>query len=116
RRRLRRSLLGRAAGRVADLALGARQRALGIGRELDALAAEGPRREVLVLSIYAGDGAQLEAALLRIRESVHNVRVVLGSMGEPAPALAGETVLSGMQGGKFANLNRIAEMAGPLAA
>jgi hypothetical protein len=116
RRRLRRSLLGRATGRFADLALNARQRALGVGRELDAVAAEGPRREVLVLGIYAGDGAQLEFALPRIRESVHNVRVVLGAMGKAAPALAAETALTRMEGGKFANLNRIAETAGPLAA
>lgn len=116
RRRLRRSLVGRAAGRLADLALNARQRALGIGRELDELAAEGPRREVLVLGIYGGDGAQLEAALRPIRESVHNIRIALGSMGPVAPALAEETALTDMPGGKFANLNRLAETAGPLAA
>jgi hypothetical protein len=116
RRRLRRSLAGRTTGRVADIALGARQRALGINRELDALAAEGPRRDVLVLGIYGGDGAQLEAALRPVRESVHNVRVALGSMGEPAPALAADTVLSDLRGGKFENLNRIAEASEPLAA
>ena len=116
RRRLRRSAIGRAAGRVADLALDARQRALGAGRELDALAAESPSRDVLVLGIYAGDGAQLAEALQRIRESVHSVRVVLGSMGPAAPRLATETVISDMKGGKFANLNRIAERAEPLAA
>jgi hypothetical protein len=116
RRRLRRSTVGRWTGRVADLALDARQRALGIGRELDELAAEGPRREVLVLGIYAGDGVELEAALRPIRESLHNVRVALGSMGQASPGLAAETVLTDMRGGKFANLNRVAETAGPLAA
>jgi hypothetical protein len=116
RRRLRRSLIGRATGRLADLGLGARQRALGIGRELDALAAEGPRRDVLVLSVYGGDGAALAAALRPIRESLHNVHVALGSMGPAAPALAAETALTDLHGGKFANLNRIAETAGPLAA
>jgi hypothetical protein len=116
RRRLRRSLLGRLTGRAADLALDARQRAMGIGRELDALAAEGPRREVLVLSIYGGDGEHLEAALRPVRESVHNVRVALGAMGSAAPSLASETVLEDLEGGKFANLNRVAEQAGPLAA
>jgi hypothetical protein len=116
RRRLRRSLAGRAAGRIADLALDGRQRALGVGRELDALAAEGPRREVLVLGVYGGDGAELEEALRSIRESVHNVRVALGSMGPAAPALAAETALTDLRGGKFANLNRVAETAGPLAA
>ncbi len=116
RRRLRRSLPGRAAGRLADLGLNARQRALGVGRELDVLAAEGPRREVLVLGIYGGDGVQLAAALREIRESVHNVRVVLGAMDAAAPELAGETTLTDLSGGKFANLNRVAETAGPLAA
>lgn len=116
RRRLRRSLLGRSSGRIADLALSARQRALGIDRELDVIAAEGPRRDVLVLGIYGGDGAQLEEALRPVRESVHNVRVALGSMGEAAPALARDTVLTGLRGGKFGNLNRVAEAAEPLAA
>jgi hypothetical protein len=116
RRRLRRTLVGRLTGRIADLALNTRQRALGIGRELDELAAEGPRREVLVLAIYAGDGRELEAALRPIRESGHNVRVALGSMGPAAPALAEETALTDLGGGKFANLNRLAETAGPLAA
>jgi hypothetical protein len=116
RRRLRRSLAGRAAGHFADLVLDARQRALGVGRELDALAAEGPRREVLVLGVYGGDARVLEAALRNIRESVHRVRVALGSMGTAAPALASETALTGLSGGKFANLNRVAETAGPLAA
>jgi len=86
-------LIGRGTGRLADLALNARQRALGVGRELDALAAEGPRRDVLVLGIYGGDGAELEAALRRVRESVHNVRVALGSMGPAAPGLADDTAL-----------------------
>ena len=116
RRRLRRSLIGRGAGKLADLALDARQRALGIGRELDELAAEGPRREVLVLSIYGRDAKQLVAALRPIRESVHNVRVALGSMGPAASELADETAMSELSGGKFANLNRVAETAGPLAA
>jgi hypothetical protein len=116
RRRLRRSLIGRSVGKLADLALGARQRALGIGRELDELAATGPRREVLVLSIYGRDATQLVAALRPIRESVHNVRVVLGSMGPAASELADETALTELRGGKFANLNRVAETAGPLAA
>lgn len=116
RRRLRRTLAGRAVGRLADLALTARQRSLGIDRGLDALAAEGPRRDVLVLGIYGGDGRQLEEALRRIRESAHNVRVALGAMGEPAHGLAGDTVLADMSGGKFENLNLIAEKVEPLAA
>jgi hypothetical protein len=116
RRRLRRSLIGRGAGRLTDLALDARQRALGVGRELDELAAEGPPREVLVMAIYGSDTAALEATLRATRESVHNVRVVLGAMGAAAPALAGETSAENLDGGKFANLNRVAELAAPLSA
>ena len=116
RRRLRRTRLTRGAGRLADLALTARQRALGIDRQLDAVAAQGPRRDVLVLGIYGVDGRQLEEALRRLRESVHSVRVALGAMGAAAPGLVGDTVLTEMRGGKFANLNLVAEAAGPLAA
>lgn len=116
RRRVRRTPLGRAAGHLADLALTARQRALGVDRELDAVAASGPRRDVLVLGIYGADGRQLEEALRRIRESVHNIRVALGAMGAPTPGLSGDTVLTEMRGGKFANLNLVAQTAEPLAA
>jgi len=116
RRRLRRSRPGRALGRFADLGMSARQRALGVERELDALAAESPRREVLVLGIYGGDGEALTRALDRMRSSVHDVRVSLGSMRAAAPALAAETALTELRGGKFANLNRLAETANPLAA
>jgi hypothetical protein len=116
RRRLRRTLPGRATGRLADLALTARQSALGIDRELDAAADEIPRRDVLVLAIYGADGRQLDAALTRIRESVHTVHVALGAMGSPAPGLSGDTVVAELNEGKFANLNRIAEAAEPLTA
>jgi hypothetical protein len=101
---------------VADLALTARQRALGIDRQLDAAAAEGPRRDVLVLGIYGVDGRPLEEALHRIRESVHSVRVALGAMGAATPELVADTMLTEMRGGKFANLNLVADTAEPLAA
>jgi hypothetical protein len=115
-RRLRRTRLGRATGRVTDLALTARQRALGIDRQLDAVAAGTPRRDVLVLGIYGGDGQQLEGALHRIRASVHSVRVALGAMGAATPGLRDDTVLTEMRGGKFANLNQVAERVEPLVA
>ena len=108
--------MGRTAGGLADLALSARQRALRIDRQLDAVAAGGPRRDVLVLGIYGAEGRQLEEALRRIRESVHSVRVALGAMGSATPGLFGDTVLSELRDGKFANLNLVAEKAEPLAA
>jgi hypothetical protein len=94
-----------------DLALGARQRALGVDRALDAAAASAPPRDVLVLGIYAADGRELEQALSHIRDSAHRVRVALGAMGAAAPGLARETVLTGMSGGKFENINLVAETA-----
>lgn len=115
RRRVRRSRPGRAAGRAADLLLEARQRALGIGRELDRAAAEAPIRDVLVLGLYGAGAGEMAAAVRRLRESHQSTRIVLGALGEPAPELESETALAGMEGGKFANLNRLAEAAGPLA-
>jgi hypothetical protein len=116
RRRLRRTLPGRAAGRLADLALSARQRALGIDRQLDEVAATAPRRHVLVLGIYGSDGRQLEEALDRLRDSAHTVRVALGAMGAPATGLASDTVLTDLKGGKFENLNLVGRAAEPIEA
>jgi len=42
--------------------------------------------------------------------------VVFGALGQPDPRLASLTVATGMRDGKFANLNRLAEEARPLAA
>jgi hypothetical protein len=71
---------------------------------------------VLILSIYAKDGRQLEEALRRMRSSGQNVEVALGAMGKPAPGLAADTVVSEMRGGKFENLNLVAQAADPAAA
>jgi len=71
RRRLRRSLIGRATGRLADLALNARQRALGVGRELDALAehwrplAERSTRHAVTLLYGARDEEHNNAVALK---------------------------------------------------
>jgi hypothetical protein len=101
---------------VADLALTARQSVLGGDHELDVAAASVPRRDVLVLGIYGADGRQLEEALRRIRESEHSVRVALGATAAATRELSGDTVLTEMRGGKFANLNLVAQIAEPLAA
>jgi hypothetical protein len=76
-------------------------------KRLDGLAAAGPERSVLVLSVYRGDGGLLPAALAELRASRHDVRLALGSMGEPAAALAEHTVASNLAGGKFENLNAL---------
>jgi hypothetical protein len=74
---------------------------------LDELAAAAPVRDVLVLSVYRGDGGLLPAALAELRESRHRVHAALGSMSPAAPALAVDTVEAGLTGGKFENLNEL---------
>jgi hypothetical protein len=74
---------------------------------LDELAAAAPERDVLVLSVYRGDGGLLPAAVEELRSSRHRVRLALGSMDGAAEPLAGHTRLSGLSGGKFENLNAL---------
>jgi hypothetical protein len=68
-----------------------------------------PVRRVLVLGVYAPDGAAVMArADAELRRSRHEVRLALGALGAPDPGLAGETLLSGLEGaGKFENLNAL---------
>ncbi len=105
----------RALGRLIDLGLDARQQATGLGREIDRAAEEMPSRRVLALAVY-GEPAPLTAALDRLGETRHELTVAFGAMGEVAPALREQTRLSEMSEGKFANLNRLAATANPLAA
>ena len=75
------------------------------GPRLDRLAAGQEPRRTLVLSVYR-PGSRLARALPRLRSERHDVRVALGATAEePDPELAEETVLTGLTGGKFANLN-----------
>lgn len=105
----------RIVGRVLDLALDARQQAIGVGREIDRAADEMPRRRVLALAIY-GEREEIGGAVGRLRETRHELTIALGSMAQASAELRAETKLAGMSGGKFANLNRLAESANPLAA
>jgi Glycosyltransferase like family 2 len=82
------------------------------GHRLDRLAATQPPRRVLVLSIYR-PGSLLPAAAERVRSGRHDIRLTLGAAAEPDPALAAETALSGLDGGKFENLNRLLAAAPP---
>ena len=68
-------------------------------------AAQAPRR-VQVLSVYR-PASLLPRAIEPLLSERHDVRLALGATGEPDPALAGDTVLSGLAGGKFENLNRL---------
>ncbi len=97
---------------LSDLALNARAALALNGRRLDRLAKSAPRREVLVLSIYRPD-SRLPAALDALRSQRHDVRLALGATSPGAdPALATDTLLTGLHGGKFENLNRVLAAAG----
>jgi hypothetical protein len=72
-----------------------------------------PPRRVLVLGVYAPDGAPVMArAAAELRRGTHDVRLVLGALGEADAALARNTALAGLAGaGKFENLNALLEAA-----
>ncbi|MGI8596300.1 MAG: hypothetical protein ACR2LY_03330 [Thermoleophilaceae bacterium] len=93
--------------RAADLALDAGERLRGTGRRLDRLAAAGPRRSVLALSIYRPGETLLAAAAVELQRSRHDVRLAFGSTGGSHAALAPHTVVTDLAGGKFPNLNRV---------
>lgn len=96
----------RAKRAAADLAFGFADRLAGTRRALDRLARRQPSRSAVVASIYR-PGSLLPHALDALGSGRHDVRLVLGSAGEPEPALAAHTVASGLGGGKFQNLNRL---------
>lgn len=68
-----------------------------------------PRRSVLVLGIYTPDGAaSMRRSVAELRDSHHDVRVLLGALGARDEALEEETAFDGLEGsGKFENLNRL---------
>lgn len=95
---------------LGDAALDVRARLSGADRRLDRLAARGPARDVLVLSVYRPSSESLPDALEELLRSRHRVRLALGSTGAPAPALATHTLASNLDGGKFQNLNALLEL------
>jgi hypothetical protein len=104
---VRRTLLRTAADAVLDL------RGRASARGLDELAAATPKRRVLALSVYRPGGAQIESAAAELRSTRHELGVALGSTGEPAAALADDTMATDLTGGKFQNLNALLDAAGP---
>jgi hypothetical protein len=96
----------RAKRTLGDLAFGALDQAALVGRRADALARATPRRRVLVTGVYR-PGALLAHELGALTSERHEVRFALGSTGAPEPALARDTVVESLSGGKFANLNRV---------
>jgi hypothetical protein len=83
------------------------------GPRLDRLAAGLPRRRVLVLSIYR-PGSLLARAAPRLRSDRHETTFAFGATATADPALADGTVLTGLAGGKFENLNLLLAAAPPL--
>jgi hypothetical protein len=107
----------RAAGRVIDLLLDARQAGLRVGGALDRAAGTEPRSEVAAYAVYGpGGAAAISDALAELRRSRHEVSVTLGSLGRPAHPLEDETALAHLEGGKLANLNRLLDRAPPAGA
>jgi hypothetical protein len=98
---VRRTLLRTLGDRALDL------RARAVTKQLDELAAATPVRRVLALSVYRPDSTQVEAAVNELRLTRHELRLALGSTGEPLPALAAHTVATGLSGGKFQNLGAL---------
>jgi hypothetical protein len=98
--------------RLADAALDRWLRARGVPDRLETLAKATPARRVLVLSAYRPESERILPALDELRASRHDVRVALGSMGAARPELAADTVATGLDGGKFANLNAVLDAAG----
>jgi hypothetical protein len=105
----RRAVALRGADRLLDLAL----RARGVPRRLDRLAESVLPRDVLVLCVYRPSSQRMPAIAAELSASRHAVRLVLGCMGEPPPALADRTAAAALAGGKFENLNVLLDTAVP---
>ena len=58
--------------------------------------------------------AMMMEAMGKLRSARHDVRFAFGSTGESEPALAEETVATGLSGGKLQNVNAALEAAGAL--
>jgi hypothetical protein len=97
----------RAVRRVEDRVIDARLALARAGGALDELAEAAPPRDVLVVSIYRSGGGDLPRALGELRRTRHSLRLALGSMGDPGPSLAADTVATGLERGKFENLNAV---------
>ena len=94
-----------------DLALDAR---LALGRAgRAARAAAGPRRSVLVSSLYGEGSDRIVPAVEELRRSGHEVTLALGARGRALPALRDVTVAESLAGGKFENLNAVLEGRAP---
>jgi hypothetical protein len=97
----RRSVALRALDRLLDLELSLR----GGGRRLDRMAAAVPSRRVLVLCVYRPSSTRVDALPAALRSERHEVTLAFGATGEERVPRV--TVATGLDGGKFPNLNAI---------
>ena len=95
---------------LGDAALDARARLSGADRKLDQLAARGPARDVLVLSVYRPSTDCLPGAVEELLRSRHRVALALGSTGRPRRPSPAHTQASNLDAGKFQNLNALLEL------
>jgi hypothetical protein len=98
---------------IGDRALDLRARLSGAEQQLAELAEEAPEREVVVMSVYRSGTSCLLDALDELSRSHHRLHLLLGSMGAPLPGLEPNTLVSGLDGGKFQNLNAVWEAQPP---
>jgi hypothetical protein len=96
---------------VGEVAYGVADLASGTGRQALRLAERQAQMRVLVVGVYRPASLLAEAAG-QLASQRHEVRVLLGSMGDPDPALGGMTVAAGLTRGKFENLNLLLAEAG----
>jgi hypothetical protein len=104
----RRSVPLRWVDRLLDLELRARR----VPARLDRLAAATPRRRVLVMCVYRAGSARVGALPAALGSDRHEVTLAFGALGEPSAAIGEATVVSGLEGGKFENLNEILRTGG----
>lgn len=98
--------LGEVAYEALDTLSGTRRRATRLARSAT------PQRDVLVIGVYR-PGSLLAEALPALLSERHRVRIALGSTGPADEPLREHTVAENLDGGKFENLNRLLEAAGP---
>lgn len=98
--------LGEVAYEALDTLSGTRRRATRLARSAT------PQRDVLVIGVYR-PGSLLAEALPALLSDRHRVRIALGSTGPADEPLREHTVAENLDGGKFENLNRLLEAAGP---
>ena len=111
----RREVVRGAAVGVMDRVVGLRKRVMRVDREVEAAAARSTPASVLITGVYRPDGVDdMAAAVRELRRTKHRLRFALGATGALATPLAAETTEAELEGGKFANLNRLLAGAGEL--